>query len=211
MGRQRRHGRGPAPPGGDGRFRIIGGDWRRRRLSFPALPGVRPTADRVRETLFNWLQTTIPGARCLDLFAGSGALGLEALSRGAAHVTFVDRSPPLIAAIEAHLGELGAGDRGHCAVADALAFLDGARGRTPAEPAPWDVVFLDPPFDGGLLAPVLDRLGEARLPAGARIYIEHGTGEPLPGLPAGWAVEKNARAGNVRYHLAVAGPARPSG
>jgi 16S rRNA (guanine966-N2)-methyltransferase len=181
-----------------GQFRIIGGEWRRRRLSFPARRGVRPTGDRVRETLFNWLQPVIVGARCLDLFAGSGALGLEALSRGAAHVTFVDRDRPLLAAIDGHLARLGAGDRARCVEADARTFLAGAAG-------PWDVVFLDPPFDAGLLAPVLEALPGSGIAPGARVYIEHAAASPLPPLPAGWERLRDARAGNVRYHLALAG------
>jgi 16S rRNA (guanine966-N2)-methyltransferase len=208
--------------GDAGEFRIIGGEWRRRRLSFPARPGVRPTADRVRETLFNWLQNMVPGARCLDLFAGSGALGLEALSRGAAHVTFVDRSPPLLAAIEGHLAVLGASPRARCVAADALRWLDDpgrpggeALGPDPGDAAGegavrtrgWDLVFLDPPFDGGLLEPALERLAQGHVAPGGRVYIEHGATEALSELPAGWRLEKNARAGNVRYHLAVVGPA----
>ncbi len=193
--------RGRTHPGeGEGGFRIIGGDWRRRRLHFPARAGVRPTGDRVRETLFNWLQPVIAGARCLDLFAGSGALGLEALSRGAAHVTFVDRDPALLAAIEAHLLLLGGTDRARCVVADACEFA--ARGD-----GPWDVVFLDPPFGEGLLAPVTAALAGAGLAAGARVYLEHAAAEDLPPLPAGWALLRDARASNVRYHLALAGPA----
>ncbi len=187
------------PPG---QFRIIGGDWRRRRLSFPARPGVRPTGDRVRETLFNWLQAVIAGARCLDLFAGSGALGLEALSRGAGGVTFVDRDPVLVTAIEDHLRHLGGAGRARCVVADALAFLDAGGG-------PWDIVFLDPPFDAGLLAPAVARLDKGLLAPEARIYLELAAAAPLPPLPAEWTLLRDARAGNVRYHLALAGPVPP--
>src|ERR1700744_2986212 len=93
-------------------FRIIGGEWRSRRLRFPPLPGIRPSPDRVRETLFNWLRDRIEGARCLDLFAGSGALGLEALSRGAAHVTFVDKEAAAARELRGRLGEWQAGDAG---------------------------------------------------------------------------------------------------
>jgi len=183
-----------------GQFRIIGGDWRRRRLDFPAHPGVRPTGDRVRETLFNWLQAEIHGARCLDLFAGSGALGLEALSRGAAEVTFVDRSAALLSAIGAHLRTLDDAGRGRCVVADARAFLM-------REAQPFDIVFLDPPFDGDLLGPAAAALADGLLAPGARIYLEHGASQALPPLPPGWVVARDARAGNVRYHLAVADPA----
>jgi 16S rRNA (guanine966-N2)-methyltransferase len=135
----------PAARGARARvLRIIGGTWRGRRLRFPAGALIRPTPDRVRETLFNWLGARVPGARCLDLFAGSGALGLEALSRGAAHVTFVERDAGAVRELRARLAEWGARDalveRG-----DALAFL--------AQRAhPFDIVFLDPPFASGLLA-----------------------------------------------------------
>ena len=193
--------RGRQPPRREqGQFRIIGGEWRRRRLDFPAHPGVRPTGDRVRETLFNWLQAVIPGARCLDLFAGSGALGLEALSRGAAEVVFVDRSAALLDAIDAHLRTLDDSGRGRCEVADARAFLT-------REAPPFDVVFLDPPFDSELLEPCVAALAGGLLAPGARVYIERGASQPLPQLPPGWSVIRDARAGNVRYHLAVADPA----
>ena len=125
-------------------FRIIAGIWRRRRLAFPKLPDIRPSPDRVRETLFNWLREQVAGARCLDLFAGSGALGLEALSRGACQVTFVDQERQAVEAISAHLQNLGA-TGGEVVQAEALAFLRGT-------PAAFDIVFLDPPFASELLA-----------------------------------------------------------
>jgi 16S rRNA (guanine966-N2)-methyltransferase len=124
-------------------LRIIGGTWRGRKLRFPAAAAIRPTPDRVRETLFNWLQAAIPGAHCLDLFAGSGALGLEALSRGAAQVTFVDQDEAAAAALRARLTEWQA-HGAEVVRGDALRFL----GR-PAQAC--DVVFLDPPFAGELL------------------------------------------------------------
>lgn len=131
--------------GASGRtLRIIGGAWRGRRLRFPPSPEIRPTPDRVRETLFNWLAVRVPGARCLDLFAGSGALGLEALSRGAAHVTFVERDAAAGREVSARLAEWGAHDA-RVEIADARAFLD----RTPA--AAFDIAFLDPPFASSLL------------------------------------------------------------
>ena len=134
----------------------------------------------------------------------------------------MDRSPPLLAAIEDHLEALGASDRARCVAADALGFLDdpdrfggrppgGGRSESTAgggrPGAGWDIVFLDPPFDGGLLAPALQGLAQGRVAPGGRVYIEHGAAETWPELPAGWRLEKNARAGNVRYHLAVVGPA----
>jgi 16S rRNA (guanine966-N2)-methyltransferase len=150
-------------PSYNNQFRIIAGRWRRRRLRFPADGGVRPSPDRVRETLFNWLMPVIAGARCLDLFAGSGALGLEALSRGAAEAVFVEREPRLAAAIESHLRVLDAAG-GRVVVADALAWL--------AAPAStFDIVMLDPPFASGLLAPACERLQACGwLHTGTRIY-----------------------------------------
>ena len=124
--------------GGHSQLRIIGGQWRGRKLAFTPEDGLRPTADRVRETLFNWLAADIHGARCLDLFAGSGALGLEALSRGAAHCDFVDHSSRACRQIETHLALLEAADRGHCHPVGAEPFLRGAQ-------QAYDIVFLDPP------------------------------------------------------------------
>lgn len=181
-----------------GRFRIIGGTCRGRRLDIPAATGLRPTPDRVRETVFNWLAPVIEGARCLDLYAGSGALGLEALSRGAARVTFVDRQPAVTNAIEQHLQRLGlTGGETRCA--DAEAFL---KSRAHA----CDIVFLDPPYGSGRLTTLCSALAQhGWLERGARIYLEDAaaTGEPV--LPAGWRLLRSARAGNVGYHLA-AGP-----
>lgn len=182
--------------GGNNRLRIIGGRWRGRRVSFPDVEGLRPSPDRVRETLFNWLMPVIEGARCLDLFAGSGALGLEALSRGAARVVLVDRDPLVMASLRAHLQELQA-EGAKLRQADAIAFLDGT-------PEPFDVVFLDPPYHKGLLAPCLTRLGRGWLAPGARVYIEAEAGlDPLP-LPEGWTLLRSKQAGQVGYHLALA-------
>jgi len=181
--------------GSAGQFRIIAGRWRGRKLKFPALEGVRPTADRVRETLFNWLQPVIQGSDCLDLFAGSGALGLEALSRGAAAVTFVDRSPVLVRAIAAHLGQLDCG-AGAALCSDARSFLQRAPGH-------YDLIFLDPPFGSGLLRELCQMIDDqACLKPGGRIYLEHEAGTGPPELPAGWRMLRSARAGNVSYHLA---------
>ncbi len=202
MKSSRRKGRQTAASGETGRFRIIAGQWRGRRLSFPALEGVRPTADRVRETLFNWLQPVIQGARCLDLFAGSGALGLEALSRGAASVTFVDRQPVLVRAIAAHLEVLRCSD-GVAVCARTETFLQTAAG-------PFDLILLDPPFGEDVL-PGLCQIIEDKhcLSPGGRVYLEHPAAAAAPALPAGWRMLRSARAGNVRYHLA-SGPAAGS-
>jgi len=177
-------------------LRIIGGTWRGRKLRFPASAAIRPTPDRVRETLFNWLGAVIHGARCLDLFAGSGALGLEALSRGAAHVTFVERDAPAALALRELLVEWQAGDA-RVERSDALRYLAG-------EPRPFDIVFLDPPFASALLARSAALLEERHwLAADARIYLECAAREGLPPLPATWRVLKAKQAGEVGYHLLV--------
>ncbi len=181
-------------------LRIIGGSWRGRRLRFPAAPLIRPTPDRVRETLFNWLGARIAGARCLDLFAGSGALGLEALSRGAAEVTFVERDVEAVRALRALLAEWGA--RGALVQrADALRFLGGA-------PRVFDIVFLDPPFAAGLLAEsaaALERHGW--LSRAALIYVEYAARAGPPPLPEHWRALREKRAGEVGYHLYARGEA----
>ena len=137
-------------PAGRNVVRIVGGEWRGRPLRFPEVAGIRPTPDRVRETLFNWLQQQVAGRRCLDLYAGSGALGLEALSRGAREVVFVDVEPAVVRHIGDTLRNLGC-DRGRTVRADAAAFL--------AQPAtPFDVVFLDPPFAAPVLPDICQRI-----------------------------------------------------
>jgi len=176
-------------------FRIIGGEWRSRRLRFPPLPGIRPSPDRVRETLFNWLRDRIEGARCLDLFAGSGALGLEALSRGAAQVTFVDKERAATEAIRSHLQLLKAQDA-EVVQSDAFAWLGG-------EPKPFELVFLDPPFDADLVPEACARLAEGWLKPGAWVYVEHAA-EREPALPEGWQVLKESRAGRVGFRLVTA-------
>ena len=175
-------------------LRIIGGTWRGRRLRFPATAAIRPTPDRVRETLFNWLGTAIHGARCLDLFAGSGALGLEALSRGAAQVTFVERDAAAAHALRERLIEWQAGDA-RVERADALRYLAG-------EARPFDIVFLDPPFASELLTRAAALLEERHwLTAGALIYVECAARAGLPPLPASWRPLKAKQAGEVGYHL----------
>lgn len=174
-------------------FRIIAGRWRRRRFQFANLPGIRPSPDRVRETLFNWLMHEVPGARCLDLFAGSGALGLEALSRGAQQVTFVDRDWQVNATLRGHLVSLQAANA-EVLQLDALAFLRG-----PARA--FDIVFLDPPFASPLLQESLATLNCDRwLMPGAGIYMEYRLGG-APVLPAGLQVTREAHAGRVGFAL----------
>lgn len=176
------------------RFRIIGGRWRGRRLDFPPLAAVRPSPDRVRETAFNWLAPFVEGAHCLDLFAGSGALGLEALSRGAERVVFVDRERTLVDSIQRHLAHLDGVSAAQLVHADALAYLGRAGER-------FDIVFLDPPYGGGLLAPCLAAL-PPRLKPFNRVYVECPGGE-TPTLAPGWRLLKSRRAGMVGYHCAT--------
>lgn len=177
-------------------LRIIGGAWRGRKLRFPPSPEIRPTPDRVRETLFNWLASRVSGARCLDLFAGSGALGLEALSRGAAHVTFVERDGAAARELRTRLQEWGGASHARVEQSDATRFLTGPR------EAPFDIVFLDPPFASDLLAESAVLL-ESRgwLAADALIYVESAARTGLPALPEGWTLAKAKQAGEVGYHL----------
>jgi 16S rRNA (guanine966-N2)-methyltransferase len=175
-------------------LRIIGGTWRGRRLRFPPQEEIRPTPDRVRETLFNWLGPRVPGSRCLDLFAGSGALGLEALSRGAAQVTFVERDAVAVRELRARLTEWRAVGA-LVEHSDALRFL----GNT-AQPC--DIVFLDPPFASGLLPPVCRLLEDGHwLSANALIYVETDVQGGMPPLPQNWEVTRTKQAGAVGYHL----------
>ena len=177
--------------------RIIGGEWRSRRIAFPDHEGLRPSADRVRETLFNWLGQDLSGERCLDLFAGSGALGFEALSRGAAAVVMVEKSRKVCAALRRNAELLGAKNlQLHCA--DALEFATAAAGDADAR---FDVVFLDPPFDSTLLAQALPLLAPLLRP-GARVYVESAAAF-VPG--DGWRVLRQGRAGQVHYTLVTYG------
>ena len=181
-------------------LRIIAGEWRGRRLRFPAGPDIRPTPDRVRETLFNWLAPHLRGARVLDLFAGSGALGLEALSRGAAHAMFIDADPRAIAALRGHFDDwrVGAG-RAEALRTDAAAFV----AATPrAGVSPFDIVFLDPPFAARLWSPVAERLEHnGWLAPGAFVYMEAPARAPPAGLPPSWQLWREGKAGEVGYHL----------
>ena len=179
-----------------GQLRIIGGEWRSRLVSFDAAPkiGLRATPDRVRQPLFDWLAPFVQGAVCLDLFAGSGALGLEALSRGAAHCTFVDKGTQQAADIRAALTLLKGSERATVMNADALTLL---RNLNNAFPTP-DVVFLDPPFASPLLAQALPLLLPL-LKSPSRVYLEwQGT---RPEVPAGYVWLKEKQAGAVSYGL----------
>jgi 16S rRNA (guanine966-N2)-methyltransferase len=182
-----------------GRLRIVAGKWRSRLLDIADVPGLRPTAERIRETLFNWLAPTLPGTRCLDLFAGTGALGLEALSRGAAEVVFVEKSPVAARALDASARALDASgaDIRHT---DAFTFLRKApRGQ-------FDIVFLDPPFAADSLDDLCRLLDESQLLAdGALVYLEEDRAKPEVELPSDWVRLKSKTAGNVRYSLARVG------
>ncbi len=186
-----RHGTSAGPP--PGRVRIIGGSLRNSRLLVPAVDGLRPTPERVRETLFNWLAPVLAGARCLDLCAGTGALGIEALSRGAASVRLVERDPCVAQALRTNLERLHAVG-GTVVVGAAQDILRG-----PAQP--FDVVFLDPPFAldlWGTLAQLLDTGGW--LAPSALVYVESPGAVP-PALPLSWQVHRQGRAGAVQFGL----------
>lgn len=176
-------------------LRIIGGRWRGRRLEVSESEGLRPTPDRVRETLFNWLQPYIAGARCLDLFAGTGALCLEALSRGAADVVMVEKAPPVAQRLRQHVERLEA-TGAEVVLADAVEFLR----RTPRA---FDIVFLDPPFKSNLIENCA-ALVEARgwIKPGGHVYIEAPSQLKQLLLPAAWELIRSKKAGQVGYHLA---------
>jgi 16S rRNA (guanine966-N2)-methyltransferase len=180
--------------------RIIGGEWRGRKLSFPEIEGLRPTPDRVRETLFNWLQSYLPGARCLDLFSGSGALGIEALSRGAASVTFVDQATEVVSQLRSNINLLKA-QNAEIIAASALDWLDR---RQPDQEPRYDLVFMDPPFHKGLVAPICEMLERrSLLREEAMIYIETEKSLALDTLPANWVLHREKAAGQVAYRLFV--------
>jgi len=182
-----------------GRVRIVGGAWRSRRLEVAARPGLRPTPDRVRETLFNWLGQDLAALACLDLFAGSGALGFEAASRGAARVVLVERDRVALAALARAKAALGA-RRVEIVAADAHAYLERARER-------FDVVFLDPPFRQNAVPALLGRL-PALLKSGARVYAE--AAAPVEAR-APWRELRRGRAGEVSYQLLEWSADDPSG
>jgi 16S rRNA (guanine966-N2)-methyltransferase len=196
-----------APPArrGIGQVRIIGGRLRGRRLQVPQQTGLRPTTDRVRETLFNWLSADIAGSRCLDCFAGAGSLGFEAFSRGAAEVVLIERAAAVSEGIAANAQALRAAaarddilarSRLQVLQADALHWL------ATRPPTPFDIVFLDPPFDDNLLADVCQRLSRGWLAPYAAIYLETPASSPMPVLPENWHITRERTAGQVRYALA---------
>jgi 16S rRNA (guanine966-N2)-methyltransferase len=171
-----------------GRIRIIGGEFRGRRIAVPSHPGLRPTPDRVRETLFNWLGQQLDGLACLDLFAGSGALGFEAASRGAARVVMVEQDRSVVLSLKETKAVLGA--------AQVELIQDDAFGYLQRATHLFDVVFLDPPFGQNALPGVLERLA-GRLAPTARVYVE----SSRPVEDVAWRELKRARAGQVSYQL----------
>jgi 16S rRNA (guanine966-N2)-methyltransferase len=183
----------PSKPRLPGFVRVIGGSLRGSKLPVPDVPGLRPTPDRVRETLFNWLMPVIDGARCLDLYAGTGALGIEAISRGAREVVLVERDPRLVVALRVQLQRLKI-ESATVVNEDASRYLGGAA-------PPFDVVFLDPPFDAGLwseAANALEQLGW--LAPAAWIYVESPREAP-PAMPPNWSPWRELNAGSVRSAL----------
>ncbi|CRI65023.1 putative SAM-dependent methyltransferase [Thiocapsa sp. KS1] len=181
-----------------GELRIVGGRYRGRRLPIPSESGLRPTADRVRETLFNWLAPVMPGARCLDAFAGSGALGFEAVSRGAGEVVLIEQSGAVARQLEANARRLGAGET-RIVQGDALRWLEGAG-------SPFDIVFLDPPFAEALWTPAIARLDRRGwLKPGSRVYLEAPMRIGFPDLPPDWNLVRDKTAGQVRYGLVIVG------
>lgn len=187
--------RRPATASATGQLRIIGGTWRSRRLQFPEVPGLRPTPDRVRETLFNWLAAQVPAARVLDPFAGSGALLLEALSRGAGHALALELSPQAASALRDNLALLRAEDA-EVRQVDALQHL------AQASAEPFDLVFLDPPFHRDLLLPACQLLEQRGwLASDAWIYTESERAPSSLGLPAHWHLHREKHAGQVHYAL----------
>ncbi len=177
-----------------GQIRIIGGEWRGRKIKVPNIPDLRPTPDRVRETLFNWLANRILGAYCLDAFAGSGALGFEALSRGAKHVVMVDASSEVVSLLKEEL-HVFKSDR-------AEIYRANLPEQCKAPENKFDIVFLDPPFSQDLLFPCCFYLEEHGFLANeAYIYIETGKTLEENSLPRNWKVLKSKKAGQVAYHL----------
>lgn len=180
--------------GQSNQIRIVGGEHRGRRLAFPDSPGLRPTSDRTRETLFNWLQPLLPGAACLDLFAGSGALGFEAASRGAGQVMLVEQDPKVVGQLEANQARLGL-SQVVVEQCDAMSWLD-------RDARAFDIIFLDPPFADNLLTDCCEKLDQRGwLGSDPRLYLEWDLHGPAPKLPASWYPIKEKKAGQVAYAL----------
>ena len=189
----------PAPHNrvNDSFVRIIGGEWRSRKLNFPESEGLRPTPDRVRETLFNWLQAYTPAAKCLDLFSGSGALAFEALSRGAAHATLIDASRLVCNSLKQNLQELKA-QNAEVLETDATQWLL----QQANSEFRYDLVFLDPPFNKDLVSGICQLLEENQVLAdGSMIYIETERSLSTLSVPDNWELYRDKQAGDVSYRL----------
>lgn len=201
-GYQRSRGRGTGPNRGSGRVRIVAGALGGRRIRVPDAAGLRPTPERTRETLFNWLQGRLAGARVLDLFAGSGILGFEALSRGAAVAVLVERDPAVAAMLRTTAGELGL-ENARIVRGDALVWLERA------DPdARFELVLIDPPFDADLATPALALLADGSMLAPqARVYCEWMARKAPPWAPERWEVLRETRAGDSRAVLLALRPA----
>jgi 16S rRNA (guanine966-N2)-methyltransferase len=177
-----------------GQLRIIAGHWRSRKLAFPQREKLRPTPDRVRETLFNWLQADVPGSRCLDMFAGSGALGFEAASRGAGEVVMIEQDRVAALALTRNISLLDAGNI-QLVIADAVEWLKDNQHA-------FDIVFLDPPYQAGLLGRCCEILESGQsLAENAKIYLEHGPEDDSIVIPEDWECLKHKSAGQVTYKL----------
>jgi len=190
-------------------LRIIGGEWRSRRIPFAADTGVRPTADRIRETLFNWLQGITPEAHCLDLFAGSGALAFEALSRGAASVTMVDEDLRVIQQLQQNTALLKT-DKATMKWSDALSFLSEYE-PLPEQAKRYDIVFLDPPYRDDIIGECTQRLEKSGWLANtAWVYMECGADQALAEIPGNWELLHNKKSSQIRYALARRKPQKKS-
>ncbi|MEJ8567230.1 16S rRNA (guanine(966)-N(2))-methyltransferase RsmD [Elongatibacter sediminis] len=182
--------------GKSGMVRIIGGSWRGRRLPVADVPGLRPSGDRSRETLFNWLQAELPGARVADLFAGTGVLGFEAVSRGAAGAVLIEQDRDAVRVLSGSVAALDAQSRVEVSEGDALAWLKNRAAGS------LDIVFADPPFGAGLARPVLEALRTCpALRTGGLVYLETARDAGLQGLPRGWEVVREKVLGEVRMQL----------
>jgi len=180
--------------GQQGQLRIIAGKWRGRKLQFPEVAHLRPTPDRVRETVFNWLQPYIGGARCLDLFAGSGALSFESLSRGADYVTMIELDNSAAQQLQLHVKTLSA-DNAEVQKKSAQQYLIQTKQQ-------YDIVFIDPPYQAALWTEIAELLVEQDVLAdNAMIYLECPSKQAFPKLPSHWHILKDKTAGDVRYCL----------
>ncbi|PHM62769.1 16S rRNA (guanine(966)-N(2))-methyltransferase [Xenorhabdus ishibashii] len=179
-----------------GQIRIIGGKWRGRKLPVPDSDGLRPTTDRIRETLFNWLMPVVQGARCLDCFSGSGALGFEALSRYASHATLIEYDRNVAKQLSANLALLKA-ENADVVQGNALQYLNGTG-------TPFDVVFLDPPFRKGMLTETINLLeANGWLAEESWIYVEAEAESAATEVPPNWQLHREKTAGQVAYRLYI--------